>query len=90
MRVLARENSYRTYVAKAPYTIKPYKHPKFKFVVRSKTNGRWVRKYCETLGEAKTYADQKTIELMNQGRDSVEFPTWPRVMAQLRFLAIKL
>lgn len=41
-----------------------------------------MRKYCETLGEAKTYANQKTIELMNQGRDSVEFPTWLRVMAQ--------
>lgn len=36
----------------------------------------------QTHGEAKTYADQKTIELMNQGRESVDFSASLRVMAQ--------
>jgi hypothetical protein len=41
-----------------------------------------VRKYCLTLGEAKTYAEIKTVELMNHGGEAVEFPSWLRVMAQ--------
>jgi integrase len=66
---------------KPAYTIKPYKHPTLKYVVRSKQNGKWVRKFFETQVQAKTYAEQKTIELMNGGREAVEFPTWLRVMA---------
>ncbi len=67
---------------KPAFTIKPYKHPRLKYVVRSKQNGSWVRKYFTSQAEAKTYADQKTVELMNGGREAVEFPTWLRVMAQ--------
>jgi len=67
---------------KPAFTIKPCKYPGYKFVVRSKgPDGRWVRKFFQSHGEAKTYADQKTIEMMNQGRESVEFPAWLRVMA---------
>lgn len=70
-------------MAKSAYTIKPCKHSRYKFVVRSKgADGRWIREFFESSGEAKTYTDQKTIELMNQGRESVEFPAWLRVMAQ--------
>jgi integrase len=70
-------------VVKPAYTIKPCKHPVYNFVVRSKgPDGRWVRKFFETHGEAKTYTELKTIELMNKGRESVEFPAWLRVMAQ--------
>jgi len=67
---------------KPAYTIKPCKHPTYRFVVRSKDKGRWVRKFFETHGEAKTYVEIKTVELMNQGREAVEFPSWLRVMAQ--------
>jgi hypothetical protein len=70
-------------VAKLAFTIKPCKYPGYKFVVRSKgPDGRWVRKFFQSHGEAKTYANQKTIEQMNQGRESVDFPAWLRVMAQ--------
>ena len=64
------------------FRIKPYKHPRLKFVVRSKVNGKWVRKYFPTKVEAKTYCDQRNMEVKNQGRESVEFPSWLRVMAQ--------
>jgi integrase len=69
-------------MAKAPYIILPYKHPRLKFVVRSKLDGRWVRKFFETKAEAKTYVAEKEIELLNGGREAVVFPTWLRVMAQ--------
>ena len=67
---------------KEEFRIKPYKHPRLKFVVRSKVKGKWARKYFETKSEAKTYCDQKNTELKNQGREAVEFPSWLRVMAQ--------
>jgi len=67
---------------KAPYTIKPYKHARLKYVVRSKTGEKWVRKYFESHAEAKSYVSLKTVELMNVGKEGVEFPTWLRVMAQ--------
>ena len=73
--------SYGAFV-KEEFRIKPYKHPRLKFAVRSKVNGKWVRKNFETKGEAQTYRDQKETELKNQGREAVEFPSWLRVMAQ--------
>jgi hypothetical protein len=69
-------------MSKAAYTILPYKHPRLKFVVRSKIEGRWVRKFFETKAEAKTYVTEKEIELLNGGREAAIFPTWLRVMAQ--------
>ncbi len=45
-RGFASENSYCSYV-KPAYTIKPYKHPRLKYVVRSKKDGTWVRKYFD-------------------------------------------
>jgi hypothetical protein len=30
---------------KAGYRIKPLKHPRFKWVVRAKESGKWVRRY---------------------------------------------
>lgn len=67
---------------KEGYRVKTYRHPRLKFVVRGKVNGKWVRKYFLTKGEAQTYCQQKNTELLNQGRESVEFPSWLRVMAQ--------
>ena len=63
------------------FRIKPYKHPKLKFVVRGKVRGKWDRKYFRTKGDAQSYCDLKNVELTNQGKEAVEFPSWLRVMA---------
>ena len=44
--------------------------------------GKWERRFFETLAEAKTYAAQKEIALLNQGTEGMKFPTELRVMAQ--------
>jgi len=67
---------------KDEFRIKHYKHPRLKFVVRSKVDGKWARKYFRTKGEAQTFCGLKNTELKNQGREGVEFPSWLRVMAQ--------
>jgi len=69
-------------VAKQAYRIKKYKHPRLKYVVRSKISGKWQRKFFETKAEAQTYVQQKEIELLNQGREAVQFPSWLRIQAQ--------
>jgi len=56
--------------------------PNLKFVVRSNVAGKWERRFFETLAEAKTYAAQKEIALLNQGTEGMKFPTELRVMAQ--------
>jgi integrase len=67
---------------KPAYRIKKYKHPRLKYVVRSKITGRWERKFFETKAEAETYVQQKEIELLNQGREGVQFHSWLRIQAQ--------
>ena len=69
-------------MAKPAYRIKKYKHPRLKYVVRSKISGKWQRKFFKTKAEAETYAQQKEIELLNQGREGVQFPSWLRILAQ--------
>ncbi len=64
------------------FRVRKYKHPRLRFVVRGKVNGQWARKYFETKVEAQTYSEQKNIELLNQGREGIEFPSSLRVMAQ--------
>ena len=64
------------------YRVKPYKHPDLKFVVRGKVDGKWVRKYFRRKAEAQTYCQLRNTELINLGREAVEFPSWLRVMAQ--------
>jgi integrase len=63
-------------------TYKDRKRPNLKFVVRSNVSGRWERRFFETKEEAKTYAAQKEIELLNQRTEAMTFPTELRVMAQ--------
>jgi integrase len=67
---------------KRHFRIKPYKHPRLKFVVRSNATGKWERRFFQTKAEAETYAAQKEIELLNQGTEGMAFPTELRVMAQ--------
>ena len=69
-------------MAKRHFRIKPYKHPRLKFVVRSNVTGRWERRFFRTKAEAETYAAQREIELLNQGSEAMAFPTELRVMAQ--------
>jgi Site-specific recombinase XerD len=69
-------------MAKRHFRIKPYKHPRLKFVVRSKVTGKWERRFFQTKSEAETYAAQKEIELLNHGTEAMAFPTELRIMAQ--------
>jgi integrase len=69
-------------MARKHFRIKKYKHPALKFVVRSKVTGKWERRFFKTEAEAKTYAAQKEIELLNQGTEGMNFPAELRVMAQ--------
>jgi hypothetical protein len=64
------------------FRVKKYKdknRPNLKFVVRSNVSGKWERRFFETQAEAKTYAAQKEIELLNQGTEGMKFPTELRV-----------
>lgn len=67
---------------KQGYRIKPYKHPRLKWVVRGKDGGKWVRRFFATKAEAETFAEQKNIELLNLGIEGAEFPIELRAMAQ--------
>jgi integrase len=69
-------------VAKPPFRIKPYKHSRLKFVVRSKISGKWQRRFFTSKAEAQTYVELKETELLNQGKEGVMFPSSLRVMAQ--------
>ncbi len=69
-------------MAKSEFRIKAYKHSRLKFVVRSKLSGKWQRKFFATKTEAQTFVRLKEVELLNQGREGVTFPTALRVMAQ--------
>lgn len=69
-------------MAKPAFRIKPYKHPRLKFLVRSKISGKWQRKFFATKAEARTFVRLKETELLNQGREGIAFPTWLRVMAE--------
>lgn len=69
-------------MAKPAFTIKPYKHSRLKFVVRSKLSGKWQRKFFTTKGEAQTYVQLKETELLNQGKEGATFSSALRVMAQ--------
>jgi integrase len=69
-------------MGKPPFRIKPYKHPRLKFVVRSKITAKWERKFFGTKSEAQTYVRLKETELLNQGKEGVTFSSALRVMAQ--------
>jgi integrase len=72
-------------MAKKHFRIKKYNdctRPNLKYVVRSNVGGKWERRFFATEAEAKTYAAQKEIELLNQGKEGMSFSTELRVMAQ--------
>src|SRR4030095_5543775 len=45
------------------FRLKPYAHPKYKFVVRAKLGGKWKRSYFTSEAEAVAYADDQNASL---------------------------
>src|SRR6266436_8678119 len=56
--------------------------PHLKFVVNYREDGKRKRQFFEVKERAKTFADDKSRELINEGREHAEFPAALRVMAQ--------
>ena len=48
------------------FRVKPYAHPKYKFVVRAKLAGKWKRSYFKTEAEAVAYADSQNASQEQQ------------------------
>src|SRR4029077_18541764 len=48
------------------FRIKPYAHPKYKFVVRAKLAGKWKRSYFRSEAEAAAYAGKQNASLEKQ------------------------
>src|SRR5205809_5091136 len=56
--------------------------PHLKFVVNYREAGKRKRSFFETKERATTFAEQRNIELNNEGREHAEFPAALRIMAQ--------
>jgi len=41
------------------FRVKPYAHPRYKFLVRTKVQGKWKRRYFETEPEATAFAEEQ-------------------------------
>lgn len=71
---------------KTTFRVKAYhsaRSPKLKALVVWKDGaGKYQKKFFHSQAEAKTYAQQREIELMNQGKEVLNFPSWLRIMAQ--------
>ncbi|MBA2271655.1 MAG: hypothetical protein H0W20_13840 [Chthoniobacterales bacterium] len=63
------------------FRVKCYRHPRLKFVVRAKINGRWQRRFFESEAAATAYADARERELFEGGIQAVAFPEPLRAMA---------
>ena len=48
------------------FRVKPYAHPKYKFLVRAKLAGKWKRSYFKSEAEAAAYAANQNVSLENQ------------------------
>ncbi len=56
------------------FRVKPYAHPKYKFVVRAKLEGKWKRSYFKTEAEAVAYADSQNAFLEKQVKQQQSAP----------------
>jgi len=54
----------------------------YKFVVRGRINGQYVRKYFALKTDAEVWAEIKNIETSNQGTEHSSFSTTLRLQAQ--------
>ena len=50
-------------VTRPTFRVKPYAHPKYKFVVRAKLAGKWKRSYFKSEAEAAAYAANQNVSL---------------------------
>src|SRR3954468_21502584 len=48
------------------FRVKPYAHPKYKFVVRAKLAGKWKRSYFQDEKEATVYARKQNAAFENR------------------------
>ena len=72
-------------MADSRFIVHPYKcrrYPKVRWVVNGYVRGQRQRKFFQSEGEARTYAHLHNTELLNKGRESMDFPSWLRAMAQ--------
>src|SRR5438876_581984 len=66
------------------HRVRPYRdsgRPHLKFVVNTREEGKRARQFFETKKAAKTFAQQRDIELLNGGLEAAQFPSALRVMA---------
>ena len=56
------------------FRVKPYAHPKYKFVVRAKLAGKWKRSYFKSEAEAAAYADNQNASLEQQVKQQQSAP----------------
>ncbi|MFZ3377560.1 MAG: class I SAM-dependent methyltransferase, partial [Chthoniobacterales bacterium] len=59
------------------FRVKPYAHPKYKFVVRAKLAGKWKRSYFKSEAEAIAFARQQNAASQSTEKDRPERP-WKR------------
>jgi integrase len=69
-------------IRKRKITVRPYKHPRLKFVVGFREAGKRKRSFFETRAQANAFAAFKNAELKRNGVEGAEFPTSLRIMAQ--------
>jgi integrase len=74
----------RNYMPTTPCRVKPYRNaarPTLKFVVRTKENGKYTKRFFAAKAEADAYASARNIEVRNQGVEAMQIPSWLRMMA---------
>lgn len=54
-------------MAEPLYRVKRYRHTKYQFVVRAKTDGKWRRRYFETEAEAQAFAASENAKVGGGG-----------------------
>jgi integrase len=67
------------------FRVYPYKCkscPAVKWVVNGRINGTRHRRFFKEKDRAVGFAQDQNTELLNKGREAIEFPTWLRAMAQ--------
>jgi GT2 family glycosyltransferase/glycosyltransferase involved in cell wall biosynthesis len=55
-------------VTRPTFRVKPYAHPKYKFVVRAKLAGKWKRSYFKSEAEAAAYASKQNVSLEKRAK----------------------
>ncbi len=60
-------------MSRQPVTIKKVNHPRYSWRVTFNQGEEYAQKYFVTKADAKSFADDKTIELLNEGRKHADF-----------------